>query len=450
MKCTNPSWVFVAKPLNILVVHGYANLPLRSSVRDLLYCYENYAPNARCFYLNLHEHFEIPEHIFKVRYDLIVFHTVLLAGRWMGSGFFQKQILDKVKPLKTLNAVKIIHPQDEWIHTRSLCAFINEMDIDCVFSVAPETEWKKIYETVDFEKVHFYKVLTGYLDEGVISKINTYTKEVGLRDLDIGYRAFKAPPWLGKHGFIKTSIADVIVEAGGRHGFRMDISTKPEDTINGDDWYKFMLRCRYFIGVEGGSTVLDPDGLIWEKGTAFLKQHPDASFEEVEKNCFPGMDGNLQLVAISPRHLEACATKTCQILVEGSYNGILKPGLHYLELKKDYSNLDTVMNQMKDESGRQKMVELAYRDVVTSGDYTYRAFVEFILEKSLPGTKEFSPKKFTDLYWLRINRKEEKKRWKFLNKKRFDTKDWKDHLNYSILPRISGRLEKIRHLFRSR
>jgi hypothetical protein len=450
MKFTNPSWVSMAKRLNILVVHGYSNLPLRASVRDLLYCYEKYAPTARCFYLNLHEHFSIPPHILKIDYDIIVFHTVFLSGRWMGSDFFQRQLLEKVKPLKAFSAVKIMHPQDEWIHTSSLCSFINEMKIDCVFSVAPETEWKKIYDTVDFGKVRFYKVLTGYLDERVIAKINSYRREVRERDLDIGYRAFKAPPWLGKHGFIKTSIADILMEAGRLNGFRMDISTKPEDTINGDDWYKFMLRCRYFIGVEGGSTVLDPEGHIWERGTAFMKKHPDASFEEVEKNCFPGLDGKLQLIAISPRHLEACATKTCQILVEGSYNGILKPGLHYLELKRDYSNLGKVMEQMKDEAAREKMVDEAYRDIVSSGSYSYRAFVEFIIEKSLLNKKEPAVKRLSDIYWLLINRKEEKKRWKFLNKKRFDTNDWKDHLKYSIFPRITGRLGKIMHLFHSR
>ena len=54
-------------------------------------------------------------------------------------------------------------------------------------------------------------------------------------------------------------------------------------------------------------------------------------------------DGRLQLFAISPRHLEACATRTCQVLVEGEYSGVLRPGEHYIPVRKDLSNLDDVL-----------------------------------------------------------------------------------------------------------
>lgn len=46
---------------------------------------------------------------------------------------------------------------------------------------------------------------------------------------------------------------------------------------------------------------------------------------------------------ISSRHFDAIGTGTCQILLEGRYNDILIPHVHYIPLKADYSNLDEVL-----------------------------------------------------------------------------------------------------------
>ena len=105
--------------------------------------------------------------------------------------------------------------------------------------------------------------------------------------------------------------------------------------------------------------------------------------EEVEAACFPGKDGSVPLYAISPRHLECCATRTCQILTEGDYNGILQPGVHYLSLKKDFSNLDDVLNEVVLDRKRAQLVKRAFEDVVASGHYTYKKFVDTIMEQSL-------------------------------------------------------------------
>ena len=78
--------------------------------------------------------------------------------------------------------------------------------------------------------------------------------------------------------------------------------------------------------------------------------------------------------------MECCATKTCQILTEGDYNGILKSGVHYIELKKDFSNLDSVLIDVVDDNKRKQIVENAYNDIVLSKKYTYSKFVKETLE----------------------------------------------------------------------
>ena len=71
-------------------------------------------------------------------------------------------------------------------------------------------------------------------------------------------------------------------------------------------------------------------------------------------NCFPGLDYNIHSL-LSPRHFEAAITKTLQILVEGKYENIFIPGIHYLELK-DFSNINNIIELLHDTNYCQKLL----------------------------------------------------------------------------------------------
>lgn len=370
------------KMRNILIVYYFAQHPPRISVLDHLYSFEKHS-GERCFYVNLAVQ-RIPRYLLKIPFDLIVFHTVFLSNRWHLPAF--ERALKRVRHLKKSPAVKVALPQDEFFYAKAVCEFINEFDIRHVFSVSPPSEWPKIYRTVDFQKVKFHHVLTGYLEDITLERIRRLAASDSKRTIDIGYRAWQAEPWLGRHGFLKTKLAELFMKEGPSKGLSTDISTRYEDTFWGDDWYRFLLRCKYTIGVEGGASLLDWDGKVRQKTQSYMAQHPEASFEEVETACFPGLDGSLNLFAISPRHLEACATKTCQVLIEGEYNGIMTARKHYIPIKRDLSNLDQVLDIVKKDVLREEIVENAYRDVVESGLCNYKNFVSFVLERSLKPT----------------------------------------------------------------
>lgn len=364
---------------NILICYFGGKYPVRATILDHLYSFQRYS-GQRCYYVDLAVGV-LPEYVSRVPFDLIIFHTIFLSARWNLETF--NKIVNKVRSLKNSPAVKVVIPQDEFYCTSAVCDFINEFGIQHVFSVSPPSEWQKIYQTVDFTKVQFHEVLTGYLEDRTLERINQIAKTVHTRDLDIGYRAWRAEPWLGRHGFLKTRLAEIFQQESSARGIKADISTRAEDTLHGDTWYEFLLRCKYTIGVEGGASILDWDGSIREKNNRYVSQYPQATFEEIEAACFPGLEGSLSLFAISPRHLEACATRTCQLLIEGDYNGVLIPGRHYIELKRDFSNLEDVLSQMADDSLRMKIVETAHHDVVESGKYLYQSFVRQVLETSL-------------------------------------------------------------------
>jgi len=391
---------------NILILYG--TFRKRETTHDLLYCYKKYSSH-RCFYLNINFS-GIPWYVKKVSWDLIIFHTIFLSSRWSRE-LFAKNMQDAAF-LKQIKAVKVALPQDEFLNVDLVCDFINEFNITHVFSVAPESQWPVIYRTVDLNKVKMHKVLTGYLDDAAISKVKNIAKTMPEeRPLDIGYRARRAAYWLGRHGSLKWLIADKFQEKAPQKGLITDISTRDEDTFRGDDWYRFLLNCKYQIGVDGGASILDWDGTYRKRTEEYLVEHPQATYEEVERECFPGVDGSLQLFALSPRHLEACLTRTCQILSEGSYNGVLIPGKHYIELKRDFSNLDEVLDIIKNDKLRESLTQNAWDDVVASGNYTYRSLVENVINTALeqvPPRKQSRLSEFwqtTVYYRMRLNDK---------------------------------------------
>lgn len=77
-------------------------------------------------------------------------------------------------------------------------------------------------------------------------------------------------------------------------------------------------------------------------------------------------------------------TNTCQILVRGSYNGILQPDRHYIPLEPDYSNLHDALEKLNDEAYVEAMVARADADIVRSHDWSYRRFVEMIDREVFP------------------------------------------------------------------
>lgn len=363
--------------LKILIIYFQeSSTNIRNTIDEHLYSFDRYSEEA-CYYLNVA--FGIPADICGVNFNIVIYHYTVCDRRHFRSKF-EKQLV-KWQKLKKLSGYKVAIPQDEYLNTDLLCKFFLEYSVKTVFTCLPETEWEKVYPKKLSGVDHFVTVLTGYVDENAMERISKYVN--GDRDIDIGYRARKVPYYLGRHGCLKWQIADKFTDACSGSSLKLDISTDDNnDVYFGDDWYEFLCRCRTVIGCEGGSSLIDHDGKIRLLVDDYLRDNPNARYEEVEQACFPGVDGNLKLFAVSPRHFECCMTKTCQVLMEGDYAGIFKPGVHYIEVKKDWSNLSEVVSQISNHDLCKQIAENAYRDIIGSGQFTYKKFVNTVIENS--------------------------------------------------------------------
>jgi hypothetical protein len=179
---------------------------------------------------------------------------------------------------------------------------------------------------------------------------------------------------------LKREIGEVFLERTQRTGLKVDISMDDEAVLRGHEWYRFLSQCRAVLGCESGASLLDPSGQIRRKVEEYVQDKPKVTFDEVERECFPGQDYNIRLFTLSPRHFECAITRTCQVLLEGDYAGILSPGVHYIEVKSDYSNIDEVIELLHDADYCGQIADNAYRDIVLSGKYTYRAFANHVVD----------------------------------------------------------------------
>ncbi|MBM2814554.1 MAG: hypothetical protein HW421_1316 [Ignavibacteria bacterium] len=362
--------------MKILIIYHQKSERERNTVVEYLESFRNYS-NEKIFYLNAF--YRIPKFIKKIKFDAVIYHYSFCITKWEGAKYFNL-VLNKINILKSVSGYKIAAPQDEYVNSDLLNHFFKEFGIKTVFTCFTEEDWEKVYPKEKSGLEYYFSVFPGYIDENAIQTIGKDCKKHSQRSLDVGYRARKVPYWLGFFGLRKWLVTEKFLECPASKELIHDVSNDEHKVFYGDKWYKFLGNCRVFLGSEGGASLHDPNGTIRKKVEDFVTKNPNAPFEEVEKNCFAGNDGNIRLYSLSPRHFEACITRTCQALVEGNYGGIFKPGVHYIEIKEDWSNIEEVIDKIKDVAYCEQLAGNAYRDIVESGKYTYREFVKIIFE----------------------------------------------------------------------
>lgn len=351
-------------------------LPLRAANLSHLLCWGRYS-KYRVVYINVA--FKVPWRLLRqLEIGAVIFDTIFLSMHWSPRYFAERTT--QCMPVRKLDCIKIAIPQDEFVNVAIVEDFLKSVGVTHLLTCAGKDDWPRIYPSLADSAVEIQTVLTGYVDETRLPRIN---RNKISRPIDLGYRAWKNPYWLGEHGQKKVVIAERLAPAARRRGLVVDINTTAADAfLIGDEWFRFLGSCRAVLGTEGGASLVDRDGRLMERVESYVREHPDANFDEVREECFPDEDHAVHLFALSPRHIEACMTRTCQLLLEGEYGGVLKPWRHYIPISEDYSNIDQALDALQDDEFVERLTERAYEEVVTSGKWSYATFVQGI-ERSI-------------------------------------------------------------------
>jgi hypothetical protein len=276
--------------------------------------------------------------------------------------------------LKEYKGLKVLFIQDEYDYTRRAWGWINNLGIGLVFSVVPQGVISSVYPPQNFPYTRFVNVLTGY-----VPRINVFSSTPtppSQRHLTIAYRGRPLPARYGKLGQEKVGIGKLVKHYCDSKGITHDISWAEEDRIYGDRWYEFMSSSKAMLGSESGSNVFDWDGLLATKIKDYKVSCPNASDDEIYKKLIQPLEEDGLMNQVSPRIFEAIAAHTVLVLFEGEYSGVVTPGIHFILLKKDGSNLDEVFKLLSDDGYVDAMTSRAYKDIIDSGRYSYQSFVQ--------------------------------------------------------------------------
>jgi hypothetical protein len=270
---------------------------------------------------------------------------------------------------------KIAFFQDEYYRCEERFKFINEFNINCIYTLIEPPYFKDFYLKYT-NTTRIYYTIPSYVSDDLVQIGKQLSKEEKEKSIDIGYRGRKLP-WFytGKGSQEKAEIAIKFAELAKPLRLKTDISTEENERIYGNAWYEFIASCRAVLGVEAGVSIMDIDGEVRRECEKLIQQNPDITFQEVYNSVLYQWENNIPYRTIGPRHFEAASLKTCQILFEGNYSSIMKPMVHYIPLKKDFSNFDEVIAIFTNQDMRSTLVNNAYNDMILSGKYTYKEFV---------------------------------------------------------------------------
>jgi len=303
-------------------------------------------------------------------YDVVMLHySVRLCWSYFISPCFAKALVKFSGP-------KILFIQDEYNNSEIARQWIELLGINLVFTCVPKKYIDIIYPKSRFPRIKFVQVLTGYVPLGLEDKKDF--KPIKERKIVIGYRGRELPFLYGDLGREKLLIAQKIKDFCSEKSFLCDIEWDSEKRIYGESWYKFIENCKVTLGTESGSNIFDDLGLLEKKIKLELRINPKLSYQEVHKKYLAFHEGQVRMNQISPRIFEAICLKTALVLFEGSYSNVIKPNLHFIPLKKDFSNVEEIFLQMKNQNRLQSMVERTYQDIILSNKYSYGSFVQFV------------------------------------------------------------------------
>lgn len=307
-------------------------------------------------------------------FDVIVIHY---SVRISSKGHLSEDIHQK---LKKYNGVKFLFIQDEYDNLAMTYSYMKSINFDTVFSCVPNEFLDYVYPGIQFGHTNFINILTGYIP---YTLLNFKFPKIADRNIDVFYRGRSLPYIYGTLGREKYEIGFKFKKALNDLGveFNVDIESDEEKRIYGDSWNYRLSRSKATLGTESGSNLFDFDGNLESLIEEEVKN--GKGYEDIYEKYIKERESQIQMNQISPKVFEAISLGTVLILYEGKYSGILVPWVHYIPLKKDFSNIKQVVEILQNDEELQKYSDRAYNDIIVKGEYTYQSFIQNIFDKEV-------------------------------------------------------------------
>jgi hypothetical protein len=240
------------------------------------------------------------------------------------------------------------------------------------------------------------------------------------RPVDIGARTYKYIAAMGDRE--RNQIVEYFQNPRFAKELVVDIRTDPQSRFDAAGWAAFLNSAKATISTEAGSFFLERDDATVRRimeyartvgrsrgqvcydrvRSGFLKKvlprfvrsavmklvessgaetsyravasltDERISFDDIFERFFKAYSSPVSGKCISSRHFDAAGTNTLQIMFPGRFNGILDADVHYLALRRDFSNIEDVLARLRDAEFRRGMTDRTYEHVLTHHTYSKR------------------------------------------------------------------------------
>jgi hypothetical protein len=338
------------RPTAVVLYNWRGQWPMRRWEHQRIFAWKTCFP-GRVSFLNLGFPFN-PAWITGLDPDLVVVDATALTARYTRVGLGGLRRAMEAVPARSR---RVAAPLDEFLGLQGLRDVLVEARIDLLLTALEPALWDSVYPVAQ-RPFAMRRFLTSYVDDGLMRRTSSALAQ---RSIAVSYRAWETPAWLGEMGVLKREVGLKAAAWAQARGHRADVAVDGERRLVGDAWLRLLGASRAVVGVEGGSSLVDAAG------------DP------------PTGEPQAEIRAMSPRHLEAVATRTFQVLVEGDYSGVLEAGTHYQPVRRDLSDIEAALDLSRDPQRAQAMVDRAHDEIVASGRYSWRTVVAEITDQVL-------------------------------------------------------------------
>ena len=345
-----------------------------ATVREHLHAFEEYSSFNTEFLPASNEYWEKEINQFNNKYPIAFDYEAVVihfSVRVSIPGFhIYKPLLDAILELKCIKAIFI---QDEYEFVECTRRFLDLYKPNIVFTSIPNESVDKIYPKYRYPYTIFKNNLTGYT--GDQDRYSKYRLTYQNKKITFAYRGRELPPYYGQLGFDKYNIGIDVADYCRANNIPHDISCKVEDRIYSESWLEFLGSSIATLGTESGSNIFDETGSFKSLFDEAKDLNPDIDNRKFYDKYFSKYEDYVKMNQISPKFFEAISLNTLLVLYKGNYSDVIKPGIHYLELEKDLSNIQEIIEILKDQSKVEKITSQAYKDVIESEKYSYKRFI---------------------------------------------------------------------------
>ena len=295
--------------------------------------------------------------------------------------------LEKLKtflaPLKNHSAYKVAMPQDDYHCPEDLDQLLSEIEIDLLVTVFDKERFLLYPKISSNPKCDVIQGQTFYLTNTYNSMREKFYTPIEKRPYDVFYKATNNPVFPNNLGLKKALLSNSFEKALNGKQVKTNFP-KSQNLFAGNKWFKMLSNSKSILGSNSGSDFIIRNAV---SADAFAKEFSALSREDWERPInefnYKGIEKTMvPMTAISPRNIDAASLGTMQILVEGSYSNILKPGIDYIETDFEFHNMEYLLQCLNNFKLMRDITDNAWNTINNSPSIRFNGIFQFIINKS--------------------------------------------------------------------